>query len=548
MTIPFDPRRFVSLRTAHVAPLLALASAGCSSDYAIGDLSERDLLAENEPTASATAASSPIDFQLDPLLGSPDVTMDLRTYIPFNTGVGDLDGDGYDELAASGFDYATLVGYVHLRYGGPRPVDAEGEFAFAESGVRLTFEPNPPLITSIGPVGDIDGDGFGDMLVTTAVCEDIYPKEGGYLLYGGPERLTGVERIGDVTTFLKPNLVKLATESCGMGSQLGLGDIDGDGLDDFMLVNNVQSNVNDLALVGEPTLGTGYLFYGREERLEGGTSWLDADATLTANQYFDVFPLGDITGDGRADVMLGTDFEDTYLAPGHSERLSGVVDVATAFVLIDAPGEPSPDCPGGICRLLPLTRAGDVDGDGIDDVLASSTGSDAHLFYGAPGLFEDGVVDFATASATFADELAILHTQNLLVPAGDRDGDGDADLLSYFYSEDLVHTDVAFVSGSSARLSGSQTLPIQAAIAARPTGMAFGRFIPAQNFALEQPERVLMSVNSVGDLDGDGASELVTTSMIVTEVSSEGISYAPGLQQTHIHYGTPGGASASPVR
>lgn len=47
-------------------------------------------------------------------------------------------------------------------------------------------------------------------------------------------------------------------------------------------------------------------------------------------------------------------------------------------------------------------------------------------------------------------------------PAGDRDGDGDADLLSLFYSDTaILYSDVAFVSGSSTRLGGPQPLPIR---------------------------------------------------------------------------------------
>lgn len=125
--------------------------------------------------------------------------------------------------------------------------------------------------------------------------------------------------------------------------------------------------------------------------------------------------------------------------------------------------------------------------------------------------------------------------------------DGDADLLSLFYSDaPLVHTDVAFVSGSSTRLGGAQTLPIQDAIAARPGGLPFALIIERQNYTVEQ-DRVVFSASNAGDLNGDGADDLLTTSMYLASSDETGSRF--DSPQIHIHYGIPGGASeASTVR
>jgi hypothetical protein len=159
-------------------------------------------------------------------------------------------------------------------------------------------------------------------------------------------------------------------------------------------------------------------------------------------------------------------------------------------------------------------------------------------------LLDGGVIDIQDAAASFIDDQA-LPRERLLAPAGDRDGDGDADLLSLFYSDDLVvHTDVAFVSGSSARLDGPQTLPIQGAIAARPGGLAFALVIEHQNHTFEQ-DRVVFAASDAGDLNGDGADDLLTTSLSLVSSDETGSSYES--PQLHIHYGTPGGTSAASV-
>lgn len=518
--------------------LLALAAAACSSEYPIGDWSDQSLPIESTPEAPGNGPTGS-DFELDPLLAPADVSLAGRPSVQLNpAGVGDVDGDGYADFAVTGFDETLLIAYVHLRYGGPAPIGAEGQFALAESGARLAFEENSPPIESIGAAGDVNGDGFADLLVTATVCESLLPGGGAYLLYGGPDRLDGAMPIGDVATHLTLPIERVGLEGCGTptNAPLGVGDLDGDGLDDFMLVHYRSPDYDDPSQIDDPTRTTGYLFYGREEPLASDTTWLDADATLAAEQFFVPVPLGDVTADGRADFALGAELASYYWVPGSAQRLSGAVDAAAAFAPIA--------CADGECIAPPVARAGDVDGDGVDDVLAYETYQRAHLFYGAPGLLDGGVLDFETAAASFSDELATPR-ERLLSPAGDRDGDGDADLLSLFYSDAaILHTDVAFVSGSSTRFGGPQPLPIQDAIAARPGGLPFALVIEHQNHTFEQ-DRVVFSASNVGDLNGDGADDLLTTSMRLASADDTGTSF--DSPQIHIHYGTPGGTSAATI-
>lgn len=532
------PRAALGAQTRFVS-LLAIAAAACSSEYPIGNLSEQSLPVESLPGTPNENPTGSSDSQLDPLLAPPDVTLQGRSQWPQNpVGVGDVDGDGYGDFAVTGFDDATQIAYVHLRYGGPAPVAPEDQLALAESGARLAFEESSPAIESIGAAGDVNGDGFADLLVTAMVCEPLLASGGAYLLYGGGERLEGVVRIGDVAAHLTLPVERVGDESCGTltNAPLGLGDIDGDGLGDFMLVHYRSPGYDpDQGVV--PTTSKGYLFYGREAAIASGTTWFDADATIAADQFFRPSPLGDVNADGRADVALGAELGSYYWVPGSARRLSGELDAGASFAPLA--------CSDEYCSVPPVARAGDVDGDGIDDVLAYETYNPeqrAHLFYGAPGLLDDGVLDFQNAAASFIDDLA-QPREYLLTPAGDRDGDGDADLLSLFFSDAaLVHTDVAFISGSSTRLGGPQTLPIQAAMATRPGGLPFALAIEQQNYTLTQ-DRVVFSASDAGDLNGDGADDLLTASMHLIGTDEGGSSF--DSPQIHIHYGIPSGASAA---
>jgi hypothetical protein len=523
--------------------LLALAASACASEYPVGNLAEQSQRVELLPEAPDQRAAGSADRTLDPLLSPADVTLSARSGNPVKpAGVGDVDGDGYGDFAVTGFDESLLIAYVHLRYGGPAPIEAEDQFALAESGARLAFEENSPAIESIGPVGDVNGDGFADLIVTATVCDDLLPGGGAYLLYGGPERLDGAVRIGNVATHLKLPIERTGQEGCGTptNAPLGLGDIDADGLSDFMLVSYRSPDYSDPAQSDAPTVTQAYIFYGRAERIASDTTWLDADAIITAEaeSSYEPRPLGDVTADGRADFALGIQLGSYYWVPGSAERLSGAIDARATFATLA--------CADEQCIAPPVAAAGDVDGDGIDDLLAYETLNRAHLFYGAPGLLDGGVLDLQTAAASFIDDEAVPH-EGLLSPAGDRDGDGDADLLSLFYTDpELSHTDVAFVSGSRARLGEPQALPIQAAIAARPDGLPFSLVIEHQNHTFTQDRR-LFSASNAGDLNGDGADDLLTTSMYLLSSNETGSSFVS--PQIHIHYGTPGTAIApAPVR
>jgi hypothetical protein len=529
--------------SASVVSLLALCAA-CSSEYPVGDLRDQSLPVGLGPDGASEGAATAIDQTLEPLLAPPDVTLAGRPAFQLSpVGVGDIDGDGYADFAVTGFDEALLINYVHLRYGGPAPIAPEDQFALAESGARLALEENSPPIESVGPAGDLNGDGFADMIVTTTVCDgDLAPGAGAYVLYGGPERLEGVVRIGGVATHLTLPIERSNDqEPCGTasGAPLGLGDIDGDGLDDFMLVSYRAPDAVDPERIDYPTYTTGHVFYGSEERLASGLSWFDADATINAEHFFTPQPVGDVTADGIADFAIGAELAGYYWVPGSAQRLSGEVAAADTFAGLA--------CSDELCATPPVARAGDVDGDGVDDVIAYQNEliegllvQRAHLFYGAPGLLDGGELDFEQAAASFIDDQAVPR-ERLLTPAGDRDGDGDADLLSLFFTDtDLLHSDVAFVSGSSARLEGPQTLPIQDAIATRPDGLPFALVIEHQDVTFPQ-DRAIFTATNAGDLNGDGADDLLTSSMYLMRADETGTSW--GSPQLHIHYGTPGGVA-----
>ena len=171
----------------------------------------------------------------------------------------------------------------------------------------------------------------------------------------------------------------------------------------------------------------------------------DADVKIVSDQagaYLgeDLAFCGDVNGDGLADLIVGAW---AYDAPGVGadsgaafvffgplvDRVdaSGRIPLAQADVRLW--GERPGDHAGTAVR-----GAGDLDGDGVDDLIIGSNLGDAgrdnqgvvYVFYGP---VEPGARGLGTADARYYGELAGDYAGSFLAPAGDVNGDGRGDVL-----------------------------------------------------------------------------------------------------------------------
>jgi hypothetical protein len=523
---------------------LALTASGCGVDVPLGDLD-----AEAPPLdggESPSAAAPTYDDGIAPRLGVPELTLSmsasLATFQTHDVAVGDLDGDGFDDMAMLGRDAGTGTRFIHLRYGSVRPTDGVGALAFSESGARLVVGVSGVTSGAVGGVyrvGDFDGDGYDDMFVPTWT-DDRFEGNGGYLLYGGPQRWAGTHELRTIAAHLDPG-PRSNDHGYATYSLAAPGDIDGDGFDDLAMTSPEGS---DLA----PGV---YVFFGRAQRLAAETSWSEAtlhvayqpllpSAELSTGRDVDgdgVLDLasqaprqpelsagGDIDGDGQAELLVtyvdwngpgGAVDNRIIIIEGSTTRSSAtrnLLELESQIVCDDA--APYTD------TMMSAQGVGDLDGDGHDDFVLSSWAQNNLLFYGGPQLLSRPL-QLSDAAASLPDVA--------LLPVGDRDGDGDDDLIASRYIEDESYVNwpvqrdllggnaVATLSGSRVRLSGS------VAILPEPS-VQDARVFPDQN-------RLIQAVMSVGDLDDDGASEVVTLSGMVSFLEPD---LGPML---HVHYG-----------
>jgi hypothetical protein len=408
---------------------------------------------------------------------------------------GDVNGDGAaDVLVGAPFYDAgeTDEGAAFVFLGdsgaieGGAPGTASAQLESDQVGARFGF--------SVATAGDVDDDGFADVIVGAPYYDAGEGNEGAAFVFLGRAR-----GIADAT----PATAAAQLESNQAYAQLGssvasAGDVNGDGFADVLVgAPNYDS--------GETEEGAAFVFLGGGSGIENGSP-SNAATQLESNQVFaylgsSVASAGDVDGDGFADVLVG--------APGYD---AGETDEGVAFVFL---GEES-----GIDDGTPITAAawlesnqepallgssvasaGDVNGDGFADVLVGAPSYDggeagegaAFVFLGGASGITDGTP--TTAAAQLESNQAGARLGASVASAGDVNGDGFGDVLvgapSYDGGEAGEGAAFVFLGGASGITDGT---PATAA---------------AQLESNQAGARLGASVASAGDVNGDGSSDVL---------------------------------------
>ena len=377
---------------------------------------------------------------------------------------GDVDADGYDDLlvGADGNGIAYLVR-------GP----VSGTLDLSRADAELGDEGTSHYGIGVAGVGDTNSDGFDDLLVGVG-------GTGAYLFLGPVRRSMGFS-LADAQMLQESSLTYTGF------SVAGAGDVDGDGNDDI--------------LVGAPA----YTYYGDEGAaylvlgpVTGNFELSLADAKLvgeTSNPHAGgcVAGPGDVNGDGLDDLLVGAAYH--YAGPstlvGAAYLVMGPVSGEVSLSSADATfsGEAAGDFAG-----ISVSGAGDLDGDGLDDLLVgapgphSGTGS-AYLILGPTS----GSMSLAYADGELVAESGGDYAGWSVSGAGDVDGDGVLEWMVGAQQENSGGTSSGAAYVVSGPVSGTVSL-----------SAADGKLIGEASGDL-----VGYCVSGGGDFDGNGMSDLL---------------------------------------
>lgn len=368
---------------------------------------------------------------------------------------GDMDGDGYGDILIGAYqndEGGTSAGKVYLVYGSRIVSDTDGSIDLSSASVEFVGENSYDYFGyALSGGGDVDGDGCADLLLGAKGYDNgAYSSAGNaYLIYGqgtacnGESKLSGTYDIGSRADATFPG----RGSSYYLGNALTLdGDLNGDGYSDVLL--------GAYGVNGDYT-GSGkvYVMLGSATEFSGTinvNSDLDASFSGTSSNEQAGIRLeyaGDMNGDENDEILVGaynsdvagTDAGAVYVVLGDDSPAASLSAYASLT------GENAGDFAG-----YSVGTAGDVDGDGLKDILVGSyknddNGTYAGKIYLILGASLTATTNLVDADATFLGENSRDYAGSDVSSAGDVDGDGVSDFIMGAYQYDSTDIGRAYM-------------------------------------------------------------------------------------------------------
>lgn len=371
---------------------------------------------------------------------------------------------------------------------------------------------------SVALAGDVNDDGYDDILIGAWRAEfDESPTGAAYIVFGSPSLPDGesiaLAELDGSTGFVLPGVD--AYDNMGI-SVAGVGDLNDDGIDDFV-VGAPRSILGD-----DGRTGGAYVVFGSKEL--GASGSMDPESLDGSNGFVftglvdndfvgrSVSGAGDLNDDGIADLVIGGHWVDS------NGPFSGAAYVVFGAAAVGADGVVSPADLDGTTGFViqgassndqlgfSVAAAGDVNADGIDDLIIGADQADhngvssgaIYVLFGAAdvgsaGLIEveslmDGVTGF-----TFAGESGDWSGYSA-ASAGDLNDDGVNDLV-------VGNNPFAGQAAGYVIWGGSQL---------ETSGLLLAEELDGSNgLALVAPTPYTLAVSSAGDFDQDGVDDLI---------------------------------------
>ncbi len=315
---------------------------------------------------------------------------------------GDINGDGYCDLIIGSPGYLSdgIPGTTYLYRGG-----AGNSFDATPDGILTGAAARDAFGYSVGSAGDVNGDGFDDVIVGAPQSDAGGMNAGQATIYLGAESAFDATADGAITGS--------AADIRFGWSVASAGDVNGDGLADVIVGAPYGNNA-----------GRADVYLGAAGTMFNGTS----DGTLrgTGIDRFgeSVASARDVNGDGFDDVIVG--------APNDNARAGKVtIYMGAAGMTFDTTADGTLTGPDVEYELgTSVASAGDVNGDGFGDVivgarhLAGDGIGHAVVYFGAAGTAFNATAE-GTLTGTESNDVFGWSVASV----GDVNGDGFDDVI-----------------------------------------------------------------------------------------------------------------------